>query len=152
MKKTPNYKLTAHDGTIVAQHHYTGHVHGIVYFLESISNPPCRDYCRELSQWVPRAQAFKTSVVGIAPEPVEALGQAHAELELNFPLLSDPGSVAAQRYGLLGGGWFRSKRVSPALIVHDKYGIAYFVGVAEKRGERPRWEEIESVLKQFPRG
>lgn len=152
LKKTPSYNLTAHDGKIVAQHHYTGHTHGIVYFLKSVNNPRCRDYCQELGRHVVTARGYKTVTVGIAPDPVAALARAHQEWQLPFPLLSDTGGEVAQRYGLLGGGWFRPKRVTPALVVHDKYGIAYYLAVAEDPQERPAWEAIEAVLRRFPRG
>jgi len=69
LKKTPSYKLTAHDGSIVAQHHYTGHTHAIVYFLASAANPRCRAYCQELNERVAAAKTYKTVVVAIAPEP-----------------------------------------------------------------------------------
>lgn len=152
LQKTPPYKLTAHDGTIVAQHHYTGHTHAIVYFLESVDHPRCRDYCQELGQHVLTAKTYKTVILGIAPDPVAELARAHQDWRLPFPLLSDPGSEVAKRYGLLGGRWFGPKRVTPALVVHDKYGIAYFLAVAENPQERPAWEEIEEVLKRFHRG
>lgn len=152
LQKTPPYKLTAHDGRIVAQHHYTGHTHAIVYFLQSVHNPRCRDYCQELGQHLAMAQVFKTVILAIAPEPVETLARVHPEWHLPFPLLSDTGSEVAERYGLLAGGWFRKKRVTPAVVVHDKYGIAYLVAVAEDSQERPSWDEIETVLKRFPRG
>ncbi|MFQ5778946.1 MAG: peroxiredoxin family protein, partial [Terriglobia bacterium] len=152
MKKTPGYKLTAHDNTIVAQHHFTGHTHAILYFLQSVRNPRCADYCRELSRHASMAKVYKTAIVAIAPDPVAELARAHQEWQLAFPLLSDPGSEVAKRYGLCESGWFRSPRLRPALVVHDKYGIAYLVAVAENPDERPRWEEIEEVLKRFPRG
>lgn len=152
LTKTPSYKLTAQDGQIVAQHHYTGHTHGIVYFLESVQNPRCRDYCQELGRHLLAAKAFKTVIVGIAPDPVAALARAHQELELPFPLLSDPGSQVAGRYGLVEKRWFQPPRLVPAVVVHDKYGIAYYVGVAENPEERPAWEEIEATLKRFHRG
>lgn len=152
LQKTPGYKLTAHDGTVVAQHHYTGHTHSIIYFLQSIDHPRCREYCRELSQRAALAKVYKTVMVGIAPEPVPVLARAHQELQLAFPLLNDPGSEVASRYGLHDSGWFRPKRIRPAVVVHDKYGIAYYVAVADHAQERPAWEEIEPVLKRFPRG
>ena len=152
LKKTPSYKLTAHDGQIVAQHHYTGHTHVIVYFLESVHNPRCRDYCQELARHAGAAKIFKTVIVGIAPEPVEVLARAHQELQLPFPLLSDTNSEVARRYGLQEGGWLRRQRLLPALVVHDKYGIVYYLAVPEEPQERPAWDEIEAVLKRFPRG
>ena len=152
MKKTPGYKLTAHDNKIVAQHHYTGHTHGIIYFLQSVHNPRCGDYCRELSRHASLAKAYNTVMVAIAPDPVAELARAHQEWQLAFPLLSDPGSETARRYGLYQSGWFRSPRVRPALVVHDKYGIAYLVAVAENPEERAGWEEMEEILKRFPRG
>ncbi|MBI2956527.1 MAG: redoxin domain-containing protein [Acidobacteria bacterium] len=151
LQKTPSYKLTAHDDSIVAQHHYTGHTHAIVYFLASAANPRCRTYCQELGQQAAKARAFKTVIMGIAPEPVAELARLHHELALPFPLLSDPGSAVAERYGLLAKRWLRPAQVEPALIVHDKYGIAYFIAVAENAEERPAWEEIEAVLRRFPR-
>lgn len=155
LQKTPSYKLTAHDGNIVAQHHYTGHTHAIVYFLESVANPRCCDYCQELGRRAALAKAYKTVVVGIAPDPVAELARAHQVLQLPFPLLSDTGSEVARRYGLVRNrwlGWFGPAQVTPAVVVHDKYGIAYYVGVVENSQERPAWEEIEGVLKRFPRG
>ncbi|MBI4467211.1 MAG: redoxin domain-containing protein [Acidobacteria bacterium] len=152
LKKTPSYKLTGHDGSIVAQHHYTGHTHAVVYFLESVGNPRCRAYCQELGQHLSAAKAFKTVILGIAPEPVEALAQAHRELGLSFPLLSDAQSEVAGRYGLVEKRWFGPLRQRPALVVHDKYGIAYYIAVSEKADERPSWEEIEATLRRFPRG
>lgn len=152
MKKTPSYNLTAHDGTVVAQHHYTGHTHAIVYFLTSVENPRCRDYCRDLSRQAPKARAYKTVTVGIAPEPVEALARAHQELGLSFPLLSDTELRTATKYDLLRKRWFRPPQVNPAVVVHDKYGIAYYVAIPENDQERPPWEEIEATLRRFHRG
>src|SRR3989304_3743204 len=105
LKKTPSYKLTAHDGSIVARHHYTGHTHAIVYFLASAANARCRAYCQELSEKFATAKLYKTVVVAIAPEPVEELARAHQELGLSFPLLSDAQSEVAGRYGLVAQGW-----------------------------------------------
>lgn len=155
LQKTPSYKLTAHDGTIVAQHHYTGHTHAIVYFLANVANPRCREYCQELGRYAVRAKAYKTVMVAIAPDPVAELARAQQELQLPFPLLSDTGSEVAKRYGLVRNRWlgaFGPGAVTPALVVHDKYGIAYYLGVVENPQERPAWEEIEEVLKRFPRG
>jgi len=152
LKKTPGYKLTSHDGGIVAQHHYTGHTHSIVYFLQSAANLRCRAYCQELGGNLTRAKAYKTVIVGIAPDAVPDLARAHTELSLPFPLLSDSGSVVADRYGLVSGGLFKPRRVTPAVVVHDKYGILYFLAVAETGDERPAWEEIEAVLQRFPHG
>jgi len=152
LKKTPSYKLTAHDGAIVAQHHYTGHTHAVVYFLQSAANERCRSYCRELSERVAAARLYKTVIVGIAPEPVAELARAHQELGLQFPLLSDVQCEVAARYGLIEKRWFRPARRRPALVVHDKYGIAYFIAVPENDAERAPWEEIEATLRRFPRG
>lgn len=152
LKKTPSYKLTAHDGSIVAQHHYTGHTHAIVYFLASARHPRCRAYCQELAQRAATAKLYKTVIVGIAPEPVEELARVHQELQLPFPLLSDTESAVARRYGLIEKRWLRPAVQRAAVVVHDKYGIAYFLGVAENDSERPAWEELEATLHQFPRG
>lgn len=152
LRKTPSYKLTAHDGSIVAQHHYTGHTHAIVYFLTSVRNPRCRDYCQELGRHAIAARGYKTVIVGIAPEPVEELARAHAELALPFPLLCDSEAQVAQNYGLVEKRWVGAPRLRPALVVHDKYGIAYLIAVPENDAERPAWEEIEAALKRFPRG
>jgi len=152
MQKTPYYRLMGHDEKIVAQHHFTGHTHSILYFLESISNPRCREYCQELSGRVPAAKVFKTVIVGVAPDPVPELAKAHAELKLAFPLLSDTGSEMAASYGFVEKGLLRAPRLRPGLIVHDKYGIAYYIGVPENAQERPTWEDIEATLRRFPRG
>ena len=152
LKKTPYYRLTKHDGQPIAQHHYTGTTHSILYFLQSVHNAPCRAYCQELSGRAGTAKIFKTALVGIAPDPVEELARAHGELQLAFPLASDPGSEVAKAYGFLETPWLGKPRLRPGVVVHDKYGIAYFVAVAESPEERPAWQELEEVLKRFPRG
>ena len=152
MQKTPYYRLMGHDEKIVAQHHFTGHTHSILYFLENISNPRCRAYCQELSGRVPAAKVFKTVMIGVAPEPVPELAKAHEELKLAFPLLSDTGSQMAASYGLVEKGLLRAPKLRPGLIVHDKYGIAYYIGVPENAQERPSWDDIEATLRRFPRG
>ena len=151
MQKTPFYRLTAHDEKIVAQHHFTGHTHSILYFLQSIANPRCREYCQELSQHTAAAKVFKTVVVGIAPDPVEELARAHAELQLAFPLLSDTGDAVAASYGLAEKKFLGKPQRRAGLIVHDKYGIAYYIAVPENAQERPPWNEIEETLRRFPR-
>lgn len=149
--KSPSYTLTSHDGKLYAQHHYTGHTHAIVYFLESAWNPRCRDYCQELSTRQKTAASYKTVIVGIAPEPVAELKRVWEELKLSFPLLHDPARQTAERYGLLTGKWFW-RRAHPGVFIHDKYGITYYIRVPENPSERPAWEELEAVLKRFPRG
>ena len=152
MQKTPYYRLMAHDEKIVAQHHFTGHTHSILCFLESISSARCREYCQELSGRVPAAKVFKTVIIGVAPDAVAELAKAHEELKLAFPLLSDTGSAMAASYGLVEKGLLRGPKLRPGLIVHDKYGIAYYIGVPESAQERPSWEDIEATLRRFPRG
>jgi peroxiredoxin len=152
LQKTPYYRLTNHEGEPIAQHHFTGHTHSVLYFLESVRNARCRDYCRELSQRLPTARLFKTAIVGIAPDSVEELARAHQELQLAFPLASDPGSEVARAYGFLERPWWGQPRLRPGVVVHDKYGIAYFLAVAEDAGERPDWSEIEATLRGFHRG
>lgn len=152
LKKTPSYKHTAQDGTLVAQHHYTGHTHAIVYFLQSVHNPRCRQYCQELGRQAAKARAYKTVIIAIAPEPVEVLAREYPELQLPFPLLSDSELESFTRYGLVKRRWFRALQLLPALVVHDKYGIVYYLAVPENDQERPPWEEIEAVLERFPRG
>ncbi len=151
MQRTPFYRLMGHDEKIVAQHHFTGHTHSILYFLQSIGNPRCREYCQELSQHTAAAKVFKTVVVGIAPDPVEELARAHQELQLAFPLLSDTGDEVAARYGLVEKKFLGKPQRRAGVIVHDKYGIAYYIGVPENAQERPPWIEIEETLRRFPR-
>jgi peroxiredoxin len=151
LMRAPSYKLTGHDGKLHAQHHYTGHTHVILYFLASVANPRCRAYCQELSEKHKLAGAYKTAILGIAPEPVEDLARAQGELGLAFPLLYDPARQLAERYGLITGKWVW-RRAHPSVFIHDKYGILYYVAVPEDPDERPAWAELEEVLKRFPRG
>lgn len=151
LKKSPSYKLTTHEGKLCAQHHYAGHTHAILYFLESARNPRCREYCQELSAKKVTAALYKTAILGVAPEPLEELKQVVDALKLEFPLLHDPARHTAARYGLVTGRWLW-RRAHPGVFIHDKYGITYYIAVPENPTERPAWTELEAVLKRFPRG
>ena len=52
-------------------------------------------------------QADGGEIVAITFEPVELAAQLASELELPFPLLSNPGREAYVAYGLERGGWLR---------------------------------------------
>jgi peroxiredoxin len=149
MQKVPTFKLTAHDGSIYAQHHYTGHSNMVVLFFSSAKNPRCQEQMKEYGAHLGTARAYKTVLIGIAPDDVQTLGQVHRALALGFPLLFDQDLVTARRYGIVRG--LLRKRVRPTVVVNDQYCVAHYVAVAERDEDRPRWEIIEDILRRFPR-
>lgn len=53
----------------------------------------------------PEVHAIGGEIVAISFEPVERVAQLAAELDLPFPLLSDPERESYRAYGLNRGGW-----------------------------------------------
>lgn len=74
----------------------------VVYFYPKASTPGCTTEACDFRDNLARFQAFGFTVIGVSPDPIEAL-QAFAEAEqLTYPLLSDPDANVARAWGAYG--------------------------------------------------
>lgn len=150
LQKAPPFKLPGFDGSIYAQHHYTGHTNLVVFFLRSASDPLDLELLREINAHLDLCARFQTVMLALLPEPPHRLKALHQELGLKFPLVSDTQGQTAARYGLVDGFLF-FRKMRRAVIVQDKYSVMFHIAVAERDDDGPDWATIEDVLSKFPR-
>lgn len=150
LQKAPSFKLPGYDGTIYAQHHYTGHTNLLIFFLRSASDPHDIELLRDIDAHHELCTRHQAEILALLPDPPHRLKAVHEELGLKFPLVSDTQGQTAERYGLTDGFLF-FKRMRRAVIVQDKYSVMYSIAVADRDDEALDWDAIEDVLSKFPR-
>ena len=98
--KAPDFELSADDGSIVRLSDYRGQK-VVVYFYPKAGTSGCtkqacavRDVYADVREDV--------TVIGISPDPLEALVKFRKQYELPFVLLSDPDHQVAEAYGAWG--------------------------------------------------
>ncbi len=150
LQKAPPFKLPGFDGSIYAQHHYTGHTNLVVFFLRSASSSRDIELLREINAHVHLAPRHQAVFLALLPDPPYRLKELHSELGLQFALVSDTESRTAEQYGLFDGFLF-FKKLRRTVLVQDKYSVMYHIAVAERDDEAPDWAAIEETLSKLPR-
>jgi peroxiredoxin len=89
--------------------------------------------------------------LGVAGVSVSTPYEHHAfirEHDLPYPLFSDPGNVAGERYGLARGhdGMANLEEPHPALVLVDGEQVVRYAWVAEEWPEFPDWDRLEQEL------
>ena len=74
----------------------------VVYFYPKASTPGCTTQACDFRDSLERFAADGFAVVGISPDPPEALARFAADQSLTFPLLSDADHRVAEAYGAWG--------------------------------------------------
>jgi peroxiredoxin Q/BCP len=99
--QAPPFKLHQASGPDVALTDLQGQ-RAVIYFYPKAATPGCTTEACDFRDNLARFQALGFSVVGVSPDPVEAL-QTFAETEqLTYPLLSDPDATVARAWGAYG--------------------------------------------------
>ncbi|HVA60326.1 MAG TPA: peroxiredoxin [Mycobacteriales bacterium] len=74
----------------------------ILYFYPAAATPGCTREATDFRDRLPEFTAAGYAVVGISPDPPEALRRFRDSAALTFPLLSDPDHTVAAAYGAWG--------------------------------------------------
>jgi peroxiredoxin Q/BCP len=98
--KAPDFTLTADDGSQVSLSDYLGQK-VLVYFYPKAGTSGCTKQACALRDVYPRV-GEDVKVIGISPDPLDALVKFRKKYELPFVLLSDPDHKVAEAYGAWG--------------------------------------------------
>src|SRR6266571_1933703 len=87
--KAPSFKLPASSGRTISLSDYAGKQRIVLYFYPKADTPGCtKEACGFRDALADYDQA-KVAVLGISPDPVEAVTKFANKFHLNFPLLAD---------------------------------------------------------------
>jgi len=99
--RAPDFDLTAADGSQMSLCDLKGQ-RAIIYFYPKAMTPGCRTQAIDFQTADDDLRAAGYAVVGISPDPPEALTRFAEQEGLRFPLLSDPDRSTLQAYGAYG--------------------------------------------------
>ncbi len=97
----PPLELVAEDGRTVTLEDFAGEPL-VVYFFPKAFTPGCTAEACEFRDRTPDFVAAGYTVIGVSSDPPERLAEFRAEHDLGHPLLSDPDSGSARRWGAYG--------------------------------------------------
>lgn len=97
----PDFSLTDHQGRTLSLADYAGQ-QVILYFYPKASTPGCTTQACDFRDNLASLASHGYQVVGVSPDPVEALAKFAEKQELPFPLLSDSDHAVAEAYGAWG--------------------------------------------------
>jgi peroxiredoxin Q/BCP len=112
----PDFELEGTAGRFRLSDHRGGRV--VLLFYPGDNTPVCT---RQFCSYRDNAEAFDAldaTVVGISSQSVDSHESFTAEHGLNIPLLADPGSEVAKRYG----AWMRVRGTKRAVVIVDEQG------------------------------
>jgi thioredoxin-dependent peroxiredoxin len=107
----PDFTLDDQDGNPVSLADQRGHW-TLVYFYPKADTPGCTAQACSARDHSADYEAANAVVLGVSPDPVEALRKFADKYGLAFTLLSDEGGEVAQQYGV----W----------VEKNRYGRTYF--------------------------
>ena len=97
----PGFTLTADDGKEVSLSDFRGRK-VVLYFYPKAGTAGCTRQACAIRDAYPDIEAEDAVVIGISPDPPEALARFREKHSLPFILLSDPDHEAAEAYGAWG--------------------------------------------------
>ena len=74
----------------------------VLYFYPKADTPGCTTQACGIRDRGADYEASRAVVLGVSPDPVEAIKRFHAKQSLNFTLLADPDHAVCEAYGVWG--------------------------------------------------
>ncbi|WP_138414499.1 thioredoxin-dependent thiol peroxidase [Sinomonas gamaensis] len=100
-QQAPDFTLPDASGKDVSLSDYRGR-RVVVYFYPQAATPGCTTEACDFRDSLDALNAAGVSVVGISPDPVEAIASFADDYSLTFPLLADDGAAVAKEWGAWG--------------------------------------------------
>jgi len=98
-KKAPAFKLNDQDGNPIRLSQFKGR-HVVLYFYPKADTPGCTTQACGVRDHEQAYDAADAVVLGVSPDPPEALAKFADKHALGFTLLSDPDHKVAEAYGV----------------------------------------------------
>ena len=97
--KAPDFTLKDQDGRDVSLADFAGRTL-VLYFYPRADTPGCTTQACGIRDRAGEYEAAGAVVVGVSPDPVEAIKKFHGGQSLNFTLLADEDHSVSERYGV----------------------------------------------------
>jgi thioredoxin-dependent peroxiredoxin len=109
-EKAPDFTLPDQDGRDVSLANFAGRTL-VLYFYPRANTPGCTTQACGIRDRAADYEAAGAVVVGVSPDPVEAVKKFHVQQSLNFTLLADEHHTVCELYGVWGERSMYGKRV-----------------------------------------
>jgi peroxiredoxin Q/BCP len=103
--KAPDFTLPNQDGDPVSLSDFAGRT-VVLYFYPKAATPGCTAQACGVRDHLPDYQSAGAVVLGVSPDPVDAIKKFHDGQGLNFTLLADADHAVTEAYGV----WVQKNR------------------------------------------
>lgn len=100
--KAPSFTTPASTGKSISLSDYAGKQAVVLYFYPKADTPGCTKQACGFRDALADYDSAKVAVLGISPDPEQAVTKFAEKFDLNFPLLADPDHAIAEAYGVWG--------------------------------------------------
>jgi peroxiredoxin Q/BCP len=100
-EQAPDFELPDHDGNPVRLSELRGRT-VVLYFYPKADTSGCTTQACGIRDHRADYEAAGVTVLGVSPDPVDAIKRFHDKRDLNFTLLADEDHAVAERYGVWG--------------------------------------------------
>ena len=98
--KAPSFKLPASNGQTISLADFAGKKTVVLYFYPKADTPGCTKEACGFRDALADYDRANVAVLGISPDPVEAVTKFAGKFHLNFPLLADADHAVTDKYGV----------------------------------------------------
>jgi peroxiredoxin Q/BCP len=98
--KAPSFKLPSSEGNTISLADFAGKKTVVLYFYPKADTPGCTKEACGFRDALADYDRANVAVLGISPDPVEAVTKFAGKFHLNFPLLADADHAIAEKYGV----------------------------------------------------
>jgi thioredoxin-dependent peroxiredoxin len=98
--KAPSFKLPSSEGNTISLADFAGKKTVVLYFYPKADTPGCTKEACGFRDALADYDRANVAVLGISPDPVEAVTKFAGKFHLNFPLLADADHATAEKYGV----------------------------------------------------
>lgn len=98
--KAPSFKLPASNGQTIALSDFAGNKTVVLYFYPRADTPGCTKEACGFRDALADYDKANVAVLGVSPDPVEAVTKFANKFHLNFPLLADADHAICDKYGV----------------------------------------------------
>jgi thioredoxin-dependent peroxiredoxin len=99
--KAPKFTLQNQDGDDVSLADFAGRT-VVLYFYPKADTPGCTTQACGIRDRASEYDSAGAVVLGVSPDPVDAIKKFHSGQSLNFTLLADPDRSVIEPYGVWG--------------------------------------------------
>jgi peroxiredoxin Q/BCP len=96
----PAFKLASSNGDVIELASFIGKKQVVLFFYPKADTPGCTKEACGFRDALPTYDKAKVVILGVSPDPVDAVTKFAKKFDLNFPLLADTDHAVADQYGV----------------------------------------------------